>query len=88
MALGNQIVSVAFPKGNHFSSKFCKPCCWFTDNQTLQPHKSNSFIHLGIIVLVGRLREIIVHFVIKAPYSQKVYRLIWQFILHMEASQK
>ena len=27
-------------------------------------------------VLVGRLREIIVHFVIKAPYSQEVYLLI------------
>ena len=27
-------------------------------------------------IVVGRLREIIVHFVIKAPYSQEVYLLI------------
>ena len=32
--------------------------------------------HILSMIVVGRLREIIVHFVIKAPYSQAVYLLI------------
>ena len=53
MALGNQIVSVTFPKakGNQFSSKNCKPCCCsqVTRLYNLIRVTRLFIIHLGIV---------------------------------------
>ena len=74
-------ICIILPEQNTFSDKNDVIRSWKAMNSNLAEPKKNTgkdliminFSHQTCSYLVGQLREIIVCFVIKPPYSQEVY---------------